>query len=65
MASSEAEYVNKLTALRAWFEEWSGIARVAIKCRDYLIRLGLARRHPKATEPGLSVPTAAKASAQV
>ena len=63
MASSEAEYVNKLTALRAWFEEWSGIARVAIKCRDYLIRLGLARRHPKATEPGNSMPTVVKASA--
>jgi hypothetical protein len=45
-----SSYLQKLTALRAWFEEWSGIARVAIKRRDYLIRLGLARRHAKAAE---------------
>lgn len=32
-----------LVALRAWYEEWSEIARACIKRRDYLQRLGLAR----------------------
>ena len=34
----------QLTALRSWFVEWSETARVAVKRRDYLIRLGLASR---------------------
>jgi hypothetical protein len=33
-----------LVALRAWYEEWSEIARVAVTRRDQLIRLGLASR---------------------
>jgi hypothetical protein len=34
--------------LRAWYERWSGIARIVIKRRDYLIQLGLAaRRSPR------------------
>ncbi|MBI4957599.1 MAG: hypothetical protein HY908_36675 [Myxococcales bacterium] len=33
-----------LVALRAWYEEWSEIARACIKRRDYLQRLGLAGR---------------------
>lgn len=33
-----------LSALRAWFDEWSETARVVIKRRDQLIRLGLAQR---------------------
>ncbi|HEY5956856.1 MAG TPA: hypothetical protein VIV60_09900 [Polyangiaceae bacterium] len=43
VARSEALLVKGLVVLRAWFEEWSTIARVAIKRRDYLIRLGLAK----------------------
>jgi hypothetical protein len=31
-----------LVELRAWYEEWSGFARVVIKRRDLLARLGLA-----------------------
>lgn len=33
-----------LASLRAWFDEWSETARVVIKRRDQLIRLGLAQR---------------------
>jgi len=46
ISRAEAAYVKGLTSLRAWFEERAGIARVAIKRRDYLIRLGLAKRRP-------------------
>jgi len=53
-AKADAAHVKRLMALRAWFEEWSSITRVAIKRRDYLIRLGLARRHPKSPEPTTS-----------
>ena len=40
----ELRRVEALVELRKWFVEWSGIARVAIKRRDYLISLGLASR---------------------
>ena len=51
IAQSEAANLRNLMALRAWFEEWSGIARVVIKRRDYLIRMGLAKRRVTAVEP--------------
>jgi hypothetical protein len=35
---------ENLLRLRAWYEEWSGVARSIIKRRDHLIRLGLAQR---------------------
>jgi hypothetical protein len=40
----DGKYEADLSALRAWFEDWSEVARVAIKRKDYLIRLGLASR---------------------
>jgi len=36
-----------LQALRAWYEEWSELAHAAIKRRDHLIFLGLAKRKPR------------------
>lgn len=33
-----------LLELRAWYEEWSGIARVNLTRKEHLIRLGLAQR---------------------
>jgi len=51
VAKSEATNLRNLMALRAWYEEWSGIARVVIKRRDYLIRMGLAKRRVLAVEP--------------
>lgn len=36
--------LQALVDLRAWFDEWAETARVVIKRRDQLIRLGLARR---------------------
>jgi len=56
VASADARCVNGLMALRAWFEEWLGIARVAIRRRDHLIRLGLAKRRVQIAEPS-SQPT--------
>jgi hypothetical protein len=38
------EYVETLLELRDWYTEWSEIARLVIKRRDYLIRMGLAER---------------------
>ncbi len=42
--AAEASYLENLKLLRAWYEEWSGIARIVIKRRDHLIQLGLATR---------------------
>jgi hypothetical protein len=41
------EYLELLFELRDWYVEWSGIARLTIKRRDYLIRLGLATKRGK------------------
>lgn len=45
-AKEEADqrYVTNLTAVRDWYLEWSDIARLTIKRRDQLIRLGIANR---------------------
>lgn len=40
----QAARQGALVALRAWFDEWAETARVVIKRRDQLIRLGLAKR---------------------
>jgi hypothetical protein len=50
VARADASYLRKLVALRAWYEEWAAIAKVAVKRRDYLIRMGLARKHTRADE---------------
>lgn len=36
--------LDDLRALRAWFDDWSETARIVVTRRDYLIRLGLAKR---------------------
>jgi len=63
---TEERHVAALVALRAWYEEWSAIARSAIKRRDRLIVLGLARRKRAAAAPvpahGVTTPGAAAAS---
>lgn len=43
-APSEEAIRGQLLAARAWFEEWSEIARAELKRKDYLILLGLAQR---------------------
>jgi hypothetical protein len=58
---SESTYLQSLMALRAWFEEWSGIARVAIRRQDYLIRLGLAKRRSPTAESASLASTASQA----
>jgi hypothetical protein len=55
-----AEQHRALVELRDWYEEWSEIARVAIKRRSHLLALGLASRRgrpaagaqPAGSEPG-------------
>jgi hypothetical protein len=42
--AAEKKYLADLAALRAWSIEWAEIARLVVKRKDYLIRLGLARR---------------------
>jgi hypothetical protein len=55
LASSEAAQTvdgnrrKALTALKDWYEEWSTAARVVVKKRGYLIRLGLANRKSPST----------------
>lgn len=41
---SEDQVDQALRALRDWYDEWSGVAKAVITRRDYLIRLGLAKR---------------------
>lgn len=55
-AALDADHVKALIALRAWHDEWSEIARAAIKRRDHLVLLGLAKR--KATAKKASPPAA-------
>lgn len=43
-AAKNAARQKALVDLRVWYEEWSEMARVAIKRRDRLILLGLAKR---------------------
>ena len=47
--TSEEEHLATLRDLRAWYEEWSDIARAVIKRRDHLLRLGLAQLKPRKT----------------
>lgn len=42
--ADDGEYEQSLLELREWFEEWSEIARLNVRRRDHLIRLGLAER---------------------
>jgi len=50
------EHVHALAALRAWYEEWSEIARATVTRRDYLIRLGLAKRKSNKAQPAPNAP---------
>ena len=43
-AAREAVYPKALGALRVWYVDWSEMARSVVKRKDYLIRLGLAKR---------------------
>jgi len=45
-----------VAALRAWYEEWSEIARATVTRRDYLIRLGLAKRKSNNEQPAPNAP---------
>ncbi len=47
-SAREEQHLAELQALRAWYEEWSELARVAVTRKDLLIRMGLAQR--KATK---------------
>jgi hypothetical protein len=42
--TSDDKVEAALGALRDWYDEWSGVAKAVITRRDYLIRLGLAKR---------------------
>lgn len=50
-AAEQAASRATLLPLRAWYEEWSEIARARISRKDYLIRLGLAQRKKPKKEP--------------
>jgi hypothetical protein len=52
---------QQLFALRDWHDEWSEVARIVIKRRDHLIRLGLAERR-EAEKPEPASPAAPAAS---
>lgn len=43
----QIRHKESLMRLRAWHNEWSGVARACISRRDYFIRLGMASRRPK------------------
>ena len=53
----EVERIAALKQARAWYDDWADVARAVIKRRDYLIRLGLAKRKaPKKKAPPAVVP---------
>ena len=58
--ATDSSQHDALRALRAWFEEWSELARGEVSRKDYLLRLGLARRkrsaRPDARRPPASEP---------
>ena len=47
-AARDRAHEEALVALRHWYEEWSGIARIALTRRDHLIAVGLAKRKVRA-----------------
>ena len=60
---SEAKRIAKLNTLRRWYDEWSSHARVTVRKRAHLIRLGMAERKaptakpvPEVQDNGASVP---------
>lgn len=50
-AAREAVYLKALGALRVWYVDWSEMARSVVKRKDYLIRLGLAKRKSAKKKP--------------
>lgn len=60
--ADDGSYHDGLRALRAWFEEWAELARSELSRKDYLLRLGLARRKrtTPATTPTPSDPAPVK-----
>jgi hypothetical protein len=58
-----AERQQALIDLRAWYEDWSEMARAVIKRRDRLIRLGLAQRHSRRKPAPAPAPAPATATA--
>jgi hypothetical protein len=53
IAAEDAAFEAALVELRAWYDEWSEIARLIIKRRDLLIRLGLAERRSPGSGGGV------------
>ncbi len=46
--TNTATRLDDLRALRAWYDDWAETARTVMTRRDYLIRLGLAKRKKSA-----------------
>jgi hypothetical protein len=46
-AAKEQAHLAALVALYGWYADWSETAKTVVKRRDYLIRLGLAKRKSK------------------
>jgi len=42
--ADETKRIESLSALRAWYDDWSDVARAVLSRRDHLIRVGLAKR---------------------
>ena len=42
-AAADADHVAALMNLRGWYEEWAGVTKVAVKRRDQLIKVGMAK----------------------
>ncbi len=53
IAAEDASFEAALVELRTWYDEWSEIARLVIKRRDLLIRLGLAERRSPGSGGGV------------
>lgn len=49
LAADDTQYEQTLLEMREWLDEWGEIARLNVKRRDHLIRLGLAERRTNTT----------------
>ncbi len=45
-----------MSALHAWLSDWRGTARIVIRRRDQLLRLGIGKRRARAAEDDTDVP---------
>jgi hypothetical protein len=63
LGTANDDRLEALVALRRWYADWAGTARIVLNRREHLIRVGLASRKMRTPAPSAVVVTAAAPSA--